>query len=296
MKKERKKCPRPLLKTTIFLMIVMTPVARAVDQPGPNTPVSVQSAVPETDYLIGPEDILELIVFDIEELNLTVKVKSDGTIKLPLLGELSAIGVTVSQLEEEITLRLAEKYLNDPQVIINVAEFRSQRVSILGAVSRPGFYDLQTKQTLMDIFSRCGGIKSEAGDRCFIFRKSLPDAPLIISLKELLQEGRMGINVELHPGDVINIPIRNKYYIYVYGEVYDPGSFELTENITVLQAIAMAGGLGKRAAGGRTRIVRTIENEKKIIIKMDVSKIIEGKQEDIPLLRDDVVVVPQTFF
>src|SRR5512136_1213581 len=122
------------------------------------------------DYKIGPEDLIEISVFEEEKLNKTVRVSSQGNISLPLLGILRAKGLTANELEREIRDLLAEKYLQDPHVSVFIKEYRSQRISVVGMVEKPGVYDVTGQKTVLDVLAMSGGLKEDAGQLLFLIR------------------------------------------------------------------------------------------------------------------------------
>jgi polysaccharide export outer membrane protein len=261
------------------------------------------------DYKIGPEDLIEISVFEEEKLNKTVRVSSQGNISFPLLGILMVRGLTANELEKEIRDLLAEKYFQDPHVSAFIKEYRNQRISVIGAVEKPGAYDVTGQKTILDVLGLAGGLKEDAGQLLFLIRppqledkigkdKRDPDdqAPktFVIDLEELLIRGDLTLNLSLIHGDVINVPVSGK--IFVGGEVNKPGGFPLKgKRVTVSQAIAMAEGLKPEAKGGETKILRYSGkgNERKIL-SADVYSIQKGKSEDPYLKENDIVIVPKS--
>ena len=253
-----------------------------------------------SEYKIGPKDLLEINVFGLKELNTTVRVSEDGTITLPLLGEIQVEGLTKTQLEKRLAQLLEEKYLNDAQVTVFIKEYQSKRVSVLGAVKKPGTYELVGRQTLLQIISQAGGLTENAGDKIFVLRqyKNGETASLKIDVKELILNGNPKYNIPLEPGDIINIPADEIVHVYVFGQVRQPGALEVKKSkmITLLQAIAQAGGFTDRASKGRVLITRRDETGKEIKIKVNVKDILKGKRKDIVLKPNDVIYVPETIF
>jgi polysaccharide export outer membrane protein len=253
------------------------------------------------DYIIGPEDLLEISVFGLPEMNKTVRVSAEGTIALPLLRSVKAEGLTQKELEEKIATLLAEKYIQNPQVSIFIREHKSRKVAVLGAVEKPGFYELIGKRTILDIIALAGGINEKAGKELLLIRKASSnkvDLTYKINLEELFSKGNPALNKTLQEGDVINIPIDKIINVYVLGAVNNSGALAVkqSEHITVLQAIAKAGGFSERAAKTRVKIIRQLASGNKKTIKVNVKDIINGKKEDILLQEGDVIVVPETFF
>ena len=120
---------------------------------------------PYRDYKIGPEDLLEISVFEDEKLNKTVRVSSQGNISLPLLGILRVKDLTANELEKEIRDLLAEKYFQDPHVSVFIKEYRSQRISVMGAVEKPGVFDVTGQKTILDMLAMAGGLRTDPGIR-----------------------------------------------------------------------------------------------------------------------------------
>ena len=261
------------------------------------------------DYKIGPEDLIEISVFEEEKLNKTVRVSSQGNISLPLLGILRVKGLTANELEKEIRDLLAEKYFQDPHVSIFIKEYRNQRISVIGAVDKPGPYDVTGQKTILDVLGMAGGLKEEAGPLLFLIRPPHPEdegfkgkedsqtmkpGTFVIDLEELLVKGDLTLNLPLNHGDVINVPVSGK--IFVGGEVRSPGGFPMRgKKLTVSQAIALAGGLKSEAAGSNTKIFRYLEKGTgKEIISVNVYSIQKGQAEDVYLKENDIIMVPRS--
>ena len=263
---------------------------------------------PYHDYKIGPEDLLEISVFEVEKLNKTVRVSSQGNISLPLLGVLRVKGLTANQLERELTELLAEKYLRDPQVSVFIKEYRSQRISVLGAVKEPKVFEVTGQRTILDMLAMAGGLNDDAGNTLFLIRpprlkreaSKEPQDPeaggprtFVINLEELLVKGDLTLNLPLTHGDVINIPVSDK--VFVGGEVWRPGGFPLKgKRMTLSQAIVLAGGLKPQAKGSETKIFRYTENGPgREVVTANVYAIQKGKVEDLYLKDNDIVIVPK---
>lgn len=252
------------------------------------------------DYKIGAKDLLEISVFGLDEMNRTVRVSEDGKITLPLLGEVEVEGLTKTELEKKLSQLLEEKYLQSPQVTVFIKEYQSKRISVLGAVGKPGPYELLGRQTLLQLISEAGGLTEYAGDDIIVIRQ-LQDGTNIslkISIDDLFLKGDARLNIPLEPNDIVNIPAEKIVLIYVFGQVRKPGALEVKKsNIpTLLQAIAQAGGFSERASKGGVLIKRINKDGKEKQIKVNVKNIIKGKKKDIQLLENDVVYVPETIF
>lgn len=252
------------------------------------------------EYRVGPKDLLEISVFGADELSRTVRVSEDGKVSLPLLGEVLVDGLTKSELEKKLAGLLGEKYVQNPQVTVFIREYQSKRVSILGAVEKPGPYQLLGRQTLMQIVSEAGGLTRDAGSDIIIIRQ-LPDGTstsLRISIDDLFLKGDAKLNVPLEAGDIVNIPVDKIVAVYVFGQVKTPGALQVKKSAlpTLLQAIAQAGGFTDRASRGGVIIKRKDETGKEKEIKVNVRSILNNKQKDVPLLENDTVYVPESLF
>ena len=252
------------------------------------------------EYRIGPKDLLEISVFGADELSRTVRVSEDGKVTLPLLGEVLVDGLTKSEVEKKLGQLLGEKYVQNPQVTVFIREYQSKRVSVLGAVEKPGPYQLLGRQTLMQIISEAGGLTRDAGNEIVIIRQ-LPDGSstsLRISIDDLFLKGDAKLNVPMEAGDIVTVPVDKPVVVYVFGQVKNPGALQVKKsNIpTLLQAIAQAGGFTDRASKGGVIIKRKDETGKEKEIKVNVRSILKNKVKDVQLLENDTIYVPESLF
>jgi polysaccharide export outer membrane protein len=267
---------------------------------------------PYRDYKIGPEDLLEISVFEDEKLNKIVRVSSQGNISLPLLGILKVRGLTGNELEKEIRDLLAEKYFQDPHVSVFIREYRNQRISVIGAVEKPGVFDVTGQKTILEMLAMAGGLRGEpnsAGQLLFVIRQPIPEEDtskeeknsgeqspktFVIDLEELLVKGDLALNIPLMHGDVINVPVSGK--VFVGGEVRSPGGFPLSgKRMTIGQAITLAGGLKYQANGSETKIFRYSEKgAERETFSVDVYAIQKGEAEDTNLKENDIIIVPKS--
>ncbi|MDT8318319.1 MAG: polysaccharide biosynthesis/export family protein [bacterium] len=252
------------------------------------------------DYRIGAEDVIQIKVYDQADLSVTVKVSPDGYIPFPLLGRIKAEGFTGRELEKDVEARLLADYLKNPQVSILIKEYRSRKIYVLGGVASPGMYELTKTITLLEAISRAGGLSNNAARHAVISRSKKGnksgaiEEPLKIDLKRLLDEGDTSLNVNIHDGDVVQIPNANSYF--VFGEVKSPGLYSIDKDLTILQAVTRAGGFTKIAAPSRTKVIRGKDGAEETI-NVDISDIIKGdKEKDIYIKADDIVVIPESFF
>ena len=252
------------------------------------------------EYKIGAKDLLEISVFGLNELNQTVRVSEDGKITLPLVGEVAVDGLTKSELEKKLAALLEAKYLQNPQITIFIKEYQSKRVSVMGAVGKPGDYELLGRKTLLQILSQAGGLTRDAAKEIIVMRR-LQDGSNVshhISIDELILRGDPKFNILIEPNDIVNVPVDMIVAVYIFGQVKSPGALQVKKSNmpTLLQAIAQAGGFTDRAAKGSVLIKRKDAAGKEIEIKVNVKDILKGKKKDVPLEENDTVYVPESFF
>jgi len=248
-------------------------------------------------YKLGPKDLIEIKVFQVPELNTEVRVAEDGTITLPLLGKVYVAGLTRYQVEKKIADLLSRKYIKNPQVTIFIKEYRSNVAMVMGAVKTPGAYEIVGRMNLLQLIAMAGGITSDAQDRVIVFRQTgSVKASIIIPIEELLLTGSTKYNIEIQPGDVINIPEVLNIEVYVFGQVKNPGvvTLPLGSGTTLLQAIAKAGGFTERAKKSSVLIKRRNEKGKEIKMEVNVKDILKGKKPDIKLKPYDIIYVPES--
>jgi polysaccharide export outer membrane protein len=251
-------------------------------------------------YLIGPEDVLEVNVFELDQLNRTVRVLADGNINLPLIGLINVQGLTSTQVAERVAGKLQNRYVQNPQVNVLVKEFKSRQVSLLGAVAKPATYPLAGRRNLLQLIADAGGLSSNAGGVLYVFRQ-LPDgesARLSIPLNELLIEGNPRWNIWLAAGDIVSIPPEEAISVSILGAVRSPGNYKLPvgDGASLLRAIALAGGLNDRASKSGIQVKRRGDTGDEKIMKIDFGKILSGEAPDVILQEGDVIVVKESFF
>ena len=253
------------------------------------------------EYKIGPKDLLEITVFELPELNQTVRVSEDGTITLPLLGPVKIDGLTKDELETKLAALLEEKYLKKARVSVFIKEYQSKLVAVIGAVEKPGMYELIGRLNLLQIVSKAGGFKENASNEIFVLRddgKGMTSS-ISIDLDDLLLNGNQTLNIPLQPNDVINVPVDKLISVYVFGAVRNPGKVEvkMSKKITLLQAVGNAGGLADGAKKSGIRLKRIDRRTgKETEMKVNLGDIIKGKKRDIELQEGDVIIVPESIW
>ena len=223
-----------------LILLVMTAAAQPPVQPGSGR-IAHQDA--PTNYILGADDQISIQVPDMEEIsNKPVRIDMRGNINLPMVGRLQAAGLTADELEEQIKKRL-KKYLQEPDVTVTITEFRSQPISILGAVGTPGVHQIQGRKTLFEVLSMAGGLRQDAGYRVKITRRiewgriPLPNATddpsgqysvASVNVKSIMDASNPSENIAVKPEDVISVPKAD--IIYVIGAVHKAGGFVLGES------------------------------------------------------------------
>jgi polysaccharide export outer membrane protein len=250
-------------------------------------------------YRLGAEDVLDIRVFELDQLNRTVRVSGDGAIDLPLVGKIPVQGLTPEQVSARVADQLRNRYVQDPQVSIFIREFNSQRVSILGAVKQPATYPVMGRRNLLQLIADAGGL-ADAGGILYVFRQTGDgrSARLTVPLTELLINGDPRWNIWIQPGDVISVPPEAAISISILGAVINPGIHKLPagKEATLLKAIALAGGLNERASKSGIQIKRQSAKGDETLVKVDLDEILSGKKPDILLKEGDVVIVKESFF
>ena len=251
------------------------------------------------EYIIGPRDLLEIKVFELPEFDHTVRVSEDGSITLPLLGNIQVGGLTKEKVEQKIA-DLLDRYVKKAQVSVFIKEYQSSRVAIIGAVEKPGMYELVGRQSLLQMISQAGGFKENAANEIYVLREGQDGntASISIDLEDLLLNGNQRLNIPLQPNDVINIPVDRLITIYVFGQVRNPGALQvkMSKKITLLQAIAQAGGLSENASKRGVIVKRKDKSGKEKNFQINLNDIIKGKRKDLPLQEGDVVIVRESIF
>ena len=274
--------------------------ARPIDVPPPPPAPEPFLTRGGSDYKIGRQDLLDIRVFDLKELDQTVRVADDGSITLPLLGRLQVAGLTKGELEGLIARLLEERYVRNPQVTIFVKEYESKKVAVSGAVKKPDTYEMLGDKTLLEMISLAGGLDKDLGKEIIIFRPQEDGATqrLSVDLDRLVYEADPTLNVAVLPGDIVYVPAVEKVRIFVTGAVKTPNLYEVprSEPVTVLKAVTLAGGTTDRASESRVKIIRTAKDGKRVTIPVDLKKVKRGKAEDPILMKDDLVLVPESFF
>ena len=278
-------------------------MARTAGQGSNNSPSAL-------GYQLGPRDSLAIRVLDEDEIgDKPYAIDLGGNIALPRIGVVHVAGLTVDQVQAGLTQCFRE-LLKEPVVTVSVAQFESQPVTVLGAVANPGIHQIEGKKTLFEVISEAGGLKQDAGNTISITRElQYGPIPLTsahsdpsgkfsvaeVSVRSIVRAEDPGENIAVRPHDVITVP--QAEMVYVVGAVNRAGGFVLTERsqMSVLEALSLAEGLTRTAAGKRAMIMRADEHsEHRAEIPIDVNKVLKGKGPDVSLKSNDILFIPNS--
>lgn len=270
-----------VLATGLVLLAGLASVPARAQQPA-----TAEAA--RDDYLLGPGDAIRIQVFQNPDLTVEARVSEAGVISFPLLGALRIGGMSPTNVEKLIAQRLRDgKYLQNPQVTVNVTTFRSQQVSVLGNVARPGRYPLETTgMRLSEVLSLAGGVAATGADEVVLVttRNGKP-LRLEIDLVDMFASGDLTQDPQMQAGDVVYVNRAPQYYIY--GQVQRPGQYGVDRGLTLAQAIAKGGGLTLRGTDRGVRVHRRYGNKQ--------IQILEPKLDD-PIRPDDLIFVRESVF
>ena len=259
-------------------------------------------------YPLGPLDQIVVRSLNGERINETVTVAGDGSITLPLIGRTYVAGLRAEELQHKLCEQL-KPFIREPNVSVSLATPQSRRISVIGAVNQPGVRVIQGCNTLVDAISQAGGLRQDAGNRIKITRSAArgfsgANTPeqhaggssgyeiLDIRVSDLLEAHRPEANILVQADDVISIP--RAQMVYVVGAVQKAGGFVISErdNMSVLQALSLAGGLASAPAPQNSRILHGSGTANRTEIAVDVKSILNGKRPDVLLHPDDILFIP----
>jgi polysaccharide biosynthesis/export protein len=247
---------------------------------------------------VGPRDVLKVSVLEDPTMAGDYTVTEDGQVVLNMVGKVSVGGRTTGEIESLLKTLLESNFVRKATVSVQIVQFGSKPISVVGAVQRPGPIGGGSNMTLIQAITQAGGLSSGYGKELYILRtgRNGLTEQLAIDIEELMVKGNPDVNVPLAPADLINVPTDTPVAIYVLGEVMKPGKVEFrrSENPTLLQAVAAAGGNTDRA--GRGALIKRIVNGKETAIEVNFRAILKGREQDVPLQDNDTVVLPESFW
>src|SRR5215831_7337448 len=238
----------------------------------------------EKAYVIGPEDVLEVQVWDNKDLNHTGFVRPDGKTSLPLVGEIQAAGKTVQQLQDDLAA-IYSKTIKQPVVTVIVKDIRSRPVHFVGGFGKPGIVQLTRDLNLLEAVALVGGLLPTAdAENSYILRDN---QRIPVDFDKLVKRGDLSQNIQLRSGDSVVAPIADQ--VFVQGEVKSPGPIKYTSELTIAKAITQAGGTTPLAAPGRVDLLRG-EDDKRVRMRVDLDKILRSPESnpDMRLRPNDI--------
>jgi polysaccharide biosynthesis/export protein len=265
-------------------------IAQGTPEPG-NGQVSLTKDL-RLSIKIGPGDLLQITVFDVPEMTQEVRVGANGRAQLALIGDVALAGLTGQEAADTIARELRNrKLLLRPQVNVLVKEYASQGVSVIGEVQHPGIYQVLGSRTLLDVISMAGGLTNVADTRIMVKRRGGAAEKISAKLKADDPDTSLTNNVQIYPGDLVLVPRAG--IVYVLGDVTRPGGFVMQDSgkITLLQALAQAGGASKTASLSKAVLMRK-NAEGYVKTKLHVGRIERGEDPDVDLHANDILFVP----
>ncbi|MEN8136569.1 MAG: SLBB domain-containing protein [Thermodesulfobacteriota bacterium] len=230
-----------------------------------------------TEYIVDDGDVLQINVYDHEDMTTTVRVSGRGTIIVPLLGQMKVEGLTIPQISEMISTALSGDYIIDPQVNVFITKFRAQNIFVNGQVKNPGAFEFENGMTMVKAITLAGSFTELAAkDKVQIIRET-------DGIETILENTRM--DESILPGDVIIIP--ESILIFISGQINKPDAYQLEADMTLIKLVSKAGGFTDLAAKGKVKIIRQTNGEETTIEKAPFN---------IPILPGDVIIVPESFF
>jgi polysaccharide export outer membrane protein len=241
----------------------------------------------DNDYRMGTGDVLRISVYGQPDLATEARVGDSGNISFPLIGDVKMAGITPAQGETEIAKRLSKGgFILEPFVTLNVVQYRGQQISVLGRVNRPGKHTLEKVGRVTDALALAGGIAGDGADTVTLVRtRDGKPEYRDIDVIALFKPGGEANNELVQDGDIVNVSRQPMFYIY--GEVQRPGAFRLEQNMSVVQALSMGGGVTARGTQRGLKILRR-----------DASGVMQELDTQLsdPVKKDDVIYVKESLF
>jgi polysaccharide biosynthesis/export protein len=289
-------------------------VSNGIGQQSPSVPLNPPGTAPMNDSRVGvfgtgtdiPQtspttqiaegDLLDIVIFETPELSGRFRVNLKGDILLPLAGTLHVAGMTLAEITEAVSQRYKDaKILVAPEVTVFVAESTRRTITITGEVRVPGVFPIAAPRTLTDTLAMAGGLNDSASRTVSIVHAADPRQIIHVTLNvgaqtpESIQEGRM----EILPGD--SIFVARSGIVYLVGELMRPGGFQVEHNnrLTLLEAVALAGGLTRTAKASQSRLIRRSATGREEM-RVNLQRVLYGGGPDMLLTDGDIVFVPNS--
>jgi Periplasmic protein involved in polysaccharide export len=263
---------------TIVAMLV-TSIGAAQWSGSSSAPVSgTQTQPPQaivnrsSDYVVGAQDLIKITVFDEPTMSGSYRVDTDGSFQYPMLGRVAVGGMRIREVEQMLKTKLEDGYIKRAQVAVDVEQFRSRSIFVVGEVRTPGKYLMTAQMSLIEALAAAGSTTATASSEVMILRPRDAGSAQALTPEQVdqnsvtrvnladLQLGRLSQNVALVEGDTIFVPKADKFFIT--GQVRSPGAYTFERGLTVLQAISLAGGLTEKGSSRRIKVVRSVKGKK----------------------------------
>ncbi len=271
-----------------------TPAAAQASPSVPSLTVRPSAQAAAVPVPIASGDLLNVSVYDSPELTQKVRVEADGVVQLALIGRTKVEGLTALQAADKIADELQKHHLLlHPQVNVLIEEYASQGVSVTGEVQHPGVYSVLGSRTLLDVISMAGGLTNTADTNITIRHRSGTEENVSVNLKNDDAKTSLANNIQVYPGDLVVVPKAG--IVYVLGDVGRPGGFAMMNNgkITLLQALAQAGGANRSASmNGATLLHQTANGYASNQVR--IHDLVRGRAADIELHPNDILFVPNS--
>jgi len=273
----------------------------ALPQATPEQVAAPKTAAPQTDkpdesqtsaVKLGAGDLVEVAVYNVPELNTKARISNDGDLYLPLIDYVHVADLTLDEAQKLIEKRLDDGgFVRNPHVTIFINDYASQGITLMGEVGRPGIYPVLGERRLFDLFSTAGGLTDRASRTASITHRNQPDKPELVHLSRNLTD-KPETNIQVHPGDTIEV--QRAPIVYIVGDVGRPSGL-LVDNgsLTVLQAIALAGGANHTAKLSGVRIIRKGNGPNGMSeLNVPLKKMMRAQAPDMALQANDILFVP----
>lgn len=233
--------------------------------------IATRADAASEDYRLGPGDLVKIVVFDHDEMNLDARISQSGNITFPLVGQVPVAGLSTRDAEVLLAKRLVDGgFLSKPQVSILISDYESQKVAVMGQVTKAGQYPLDSSKSVLDVLAMAGGLLNDsAGDDATLVRAD--GTHVAIDLPRLF-DGDPAMNLTVRDGDTVFVLPAAQFY--VYGEVQHPGQYRLPRRTTLSQAVSIGGGLTPRGTE-RGAIVKRLDAD--------------GRERKLPVSDEDVL-------
>lgn len=269
----------------------------SADEPVAQVTFEAPPDEPAPSHTLGTGDLLAIQVNELPDSAQRCRVGIDGKLRFGPCGDIPATGLSIGQLDQELTTRLA-RYYREPIVEIQLVESQSRRAVALGQVSKPGSVNLTGGERILDLLSRSGGLarsgSSKDSDNIADLDNAIyvrGDRLLPVDFAALINRGDQRQNITVHPGDYLYIPSNVDRQVFVLGAVVTPDVVTMRSGFSVSRAVSAAGGPTRDAYLDRTILIRGSRSAP-IAVRIDLHGILEGRKPDVPLRKGDIIYVP----